>query len=37
MTPVAAYKPDSWGPPEAYRIMASDDGWHNPVAEGATQ
>lgn len=37
VTPVSAYKPDSWGPPEAHRIMTGDDGWHNPVTEEATR
>jgi glucose-6-phosphate 1-dehydrogenase len=35
VTPVAEYKPNTWGPPEAERIVAADDSWHNPVAEDA--
>jgi glucose-6-phosphate 1-dehydrogenase len=37
VTPVAGYKPDSWGPAAAQRIVADDDGWHNPVTEEATE
>jgi glucose-6-phosphate 1-dehydrogenase len=31
-TPVHAYKPGTWGPPEAKRI-APNEGWHDPVVE----
>ena len=30
-TPLAEYEPDTWGPPEAGRIIAGDGGWHNPA------
>ena len=36
VTPVTDYKPNSWGPPAADRIVVGDDGWHNPVMEDAT-
>ncbi len=29
--PVYDYAPDTWGPPEADRIIERDGGWHNPV------
>ncbi|HEX3448440.1 MAG TPA: glucose-6-phosphate dehydrogenase [Isosphaeraceae bacterium] len=29
-TPLLFYKPGSWGPPEADRLLASGDEWHNP-------
>jgi glucose-6-phosphate 1-dehydrogenase len=29
-TPLHFYKPGSWGPPEADRLLASGDEWHNP-------
>ena len=32
-TPVAEYEPNTWGPPEAERIVAGDGGWHNPGTE----
>ena len=35
-TPVLDYKPNSWGPPAAERIVADDGGWHNPVTAEAT-
>jgi glucose-6-phosphate 1-dehydrogenase len=25
------YKRGSWGPKEADRLIADDDGWHNPI------
>jgi glucose-6-phosphate 1-dehydrogenase len=28
--PLVEYAPDSWGPHEAERILASEGGWHNP-------
>ena len=34
--PVAAYEPDTWGPPAAWQIMAGDDQWHNPIPQGAS-
>ncbi len=30
-TPVHPYEPQTWGPPEADRIIARDGGWHNPA------
>jgi glucose-6-phosphate 1-dehydrogenase len=30
VTPVHAYTPDSWGPPEADHTIAPDGGWHDP-------
>jgi glucose-6-phosphate 1-dehydrogenase len=30
VTPLYEYEPDTWGPPEAERFMASEGGWHNP-------
>jgi glucose-6-phosphate 1-dehydrogenase len=33
VTPVAEYKPNSWGPPAADRIIASEDAWHNPMTD----
>ncbi len=34
VTPVFEYAPDTWGPPEADRIIAGDGGWHNPEPSG---
>jgi glucose-6-phosphate 1-dehydrogenase len=31
--PVEMYEPGSWGPGDARRVLAGDDGWHDPVAE----
>ncbi len=33
-TPLVAYAPKTWGPPEAEKIIAGDGGWHNPRVEG---
>ncbi len=30
VTPVYEYAPNTWGPPEADRIIARYGGWHNP-------
>jgi glucose-6-phosphate 1-dehydrogenase len=30
-SPVYEYAPNTWGPPEADRIMEREGGWHNPV------
>ena len=30
-TPVHPYEPGTWGPPEASRLTASLEGWHDPV------
>jgi glucose-6-phosphate 1-dehydrogenase len=30
-TPLFEYEPDTWGPPEAERIVKRDDVWRNPV------
>jgi glucose-6-phosphate 1-dehydrogenase len=32
VTPVFEYEPDTWGPPEAERVVAGEDHWHNPVS-----
>ena len=31
LTPVYEYAPNTWGPPEADRIIEREGGWHNPV------
>jgi glucose-6-phosphate 1-dehydrogenase len=31
VSPVYQYEPNTWGPPEAERIIERDGGWHNPV------
>ncbi|NUS38572.1 MAG: glucose-6-phosphate dehydrogenase [Lysobacter sp.] len=31
--PVETYKPGSWGPGDAGRVLAGDDGWHDPAPE----
>ncbi len=31
--PVTSYKPGSWGPPEASKIVDGDEGWHDPAKE----
>ncbi len=31
VSPVYQYAPNTWGPPEADRIIERDGGWHNPV------
>ena len=36
MTPVYEYEPNTWGPPEAERIIAGDGGWHNPSSGEAS-
>jgi glucose-6-phosphate 1-dehydrogenase len=33
VTPVFAYEPGTWGPPEAERLAADIGGWHNPLEE----
>jgi len=36
VTPVHEYEPNTWGPPEADRLIEADGGWHNPMpAEGS--
>jgi glucose-6-phosphate 1-dehydrogenase len=32
-TALAEYEPNTWGPPEAERIVAGAAGWHNPLPE----
>jgi glucose-6-phosphate 1-dehydrogenase len=32
--PVHPYDPLAWGPPEANALMAADEAWHAPTAEG---
>jgi len=34
-TPVHEYEPNTWGPPEAERIIAGAGGWHNPAPSEA--
>ena len=34
-TPLSTYDPETWGPPEADRLIAYDDSWHNPKGEEA--
>jgi len=36
VTPVYEYEPNTWGPPEAERIIAGDGGWHNPSSGEAS-
>ena len=31
VTPLYEYAPNTWGPPEADRLITPDGGWHNPV------
>jgi glucose-6-phosphate 1-dehydrogenase len=31
VTPVHVYEPNTWGPPEADRLIARYGGWHNSV------
>lgn len=35
-TPVHEYEPNTWGPPEADRIIAGAGGWHNPAPSEAS-
>jgi glucose-6-phosphate 1-dehydrogenase len=39
VTPVYQYEPGSWGPPEAFKIIDGECGWHDPgaTAEGWTR
>jgi glucose-6-phosphate 1-dehydrogenase len=37
VTPVHEYEPNTWGPPEAERIIADNGGWHNPKPEEAKE
>ena len=32
-TPVAEYEPNTWGPPDADRLITGDGGWHNPTED----
>jgi glucose-6-phosphate 1-dehydrogenase len=32
-SPVAEYEPGTWGPPAAAKIVAGEDGWHDPQPE----
>jgi glucose-6-phosphate 1-dehydrogenase len=32
-TPLSLYEPGTWGPAEAGRLIAGNDGWHNPRAD----
>ncbi len=34
-TSIFEYEPNTWGPPEASRIIANDD-WHNPAQQDRT-
>ena len=31
VTPVYEYAPNTWGPPEADRIIEREGGWHSPM------
>jgi glucose-6-phosphate 1-dehydrogenase len=31
--PVAEYEPGTWGPPSAAKVIAGDEGWHDPKPE----
>lgn len=33
VTPLYEYEPNTWGPPEAERLITGDGGWHNPNPE----
>jgi glucose-6-phosphate 1-dehydrogenase len=33
VTPLHEYEPNTWGPPEAERLIAGNGGWHNPKPE----
>jgi hypothetical protein len=35
VTAVHDYEPNTWGPPEAQRIIVGDGGWHTPKHEEA--
>jgi len=35
-TPLHEYEPNTWGPPEANRIIAGEGGWHNPMPSEAS-
>jgi glucose-6-phosphate 1-dehydrogenase len=35
-TPLYEYEPNTWGPPEANRIIAGAGGWHNPTPSEAS-
>ena len=35
-TPVFEYEPNTWGPPEATRILREGHHWHDPVMKPAT-
>lgn len=35
LVPVVVYEPGSWGPPEAARVVAGAEGWHDPAAEAS--
>jgi glucose-6-phosphate 1-dehydrogenase len=37
VVPVHEYEPDTWGPPEADRMLPGGGGWHNPVVGAANQ
>lgn len=35
--PPPQYAPDTWGPPQATRIIEGEDGWHNPQPQRSQQ
>lgn len=37
IVPVHAYEPNTWGPPEADRIITGEGGWHNPAEVNAPE
>jgi glucose-6-phosphate 1-dehydrogenase len=36
-TPLSEYQPGTWGPPEADRLVADIEGWHNPDGSSGPQ
>lgn len=34
VVPVTEYKPNTWGPAAAERLVAGNEGWHNPATDG---
>lgn len=37
VTPIHAYEPNTWGPPEADTLLAGTGGWHNPQRAARTK
>ena len=36
LPPVVEYEPGTWGPPAAAKVIAGDEGWHDPQPETTT-